>query len=507
MNTSVGIRLSWARQYIREPRLMQDGLFGHGLGMVLAIPFVVVLETDIAVIDNFCASKYTSKHNEAESPVFMGGKGGLMSTIREVLVPEVGESIAGGQILTWFKQSQDLVKQGEPLFELETDKITLTVPAEYSGVLTVLVPAGTDVLVNQKVAMLEISQTGAMQASSTDSSRTVSTEAHSVPHVANKVVMDETQHTSTPVFGPEIPKHISPHRSELVTEAFETSGRVGRILKEDSILHLQHSPAAEQHVAQKTAMPASIPKPITVTNSAPQDTTSVPTQSRKRMSPIRKRIAERLVEAQHTAAMLTTFNEVDMSSAMQLRQQYQDAFSKKYGIKLGFMSFFVKAVVSALQSCPELNAFIDGDDIVYNHVYNVGIAVGTERGLVVPVVRNAEQLNFAEIELMIAQLAQKAKDKKLSLDDLSGGTFSITNGGIYGSLLSTPILNPPQSGILGMHGIKKRPVVVDDNIVIRPMMYLALSYDHRIVDGAEAVTFLRRVCDCIEHPERLLLGV
>jgi 2-oxoglutarate dehydrogenase E2 component (dihydrolipoamide succinyltransferase) len=250
------------------------------------------------------------------------------------------------------------------------------------------------------------------------------------------------------------------------------------------------------------AKPAAAPAP-----QAPATVGPDVRQTRKKMTPIRKRIAQRLIQAQSEAAILTTFNEVDMTNIMALRKQYQDSFVKKYGIKLGFMSFFVKAVVDALQNVPGINAFIEGDEIVQNHFYDIGIAVGTERGLVVPVVRNADQLNFAEVEMEIGNLAKKARDKRLTLDDLSGGSFSITNGGIYGSLLSTPILNPPQSGILGMHGIKKRPVAVGDKVEIRPMMYLALSYDHRLVDGKEAVTFLKRIVECIENPERILLDV
>ncbi len=225
------------------------------------------------------------------------------------------------------------------------------------------------------------------------------------------------------------------------------------------------------------------------------------------MTPIRKRIAERLVQAQHTAAILTTFNEVDLTQAMAFRKRHQEVFEKRHGVKLGFMSFFVKAVVIALKEIPDVNAYIDGDDVVYNQFYDIGIAVGTPKGLVVPVVRDADQLGFAGVEKEIADLAKKARDRKLTLDDLSGGSFTITNGGVYGSLISTPILNPPHSAILGMHGIKKRPMVIDDKIEIRSMMYLALSYDHRLIDGKEAVTFLRRIIECVEEPERMLLEV
>ncbi len=412
----------------------------------------------------------------------------------DIVVPEVGESVTGGEIVTWFKENGSTVNPGDPLFELETDKITLTVPAEQGGVLVIKAGVGEEVTVGQVVATLDASGAAAPAPE---------TPKAEVPKEAPKEEKSAPPAAAAPSHGSarsnELPDgSVHPSAQRLASQEnvdlnhVQGTGKGGRILKEDVINTIKN------------------PRPAAPAPSATVAKTSVEAgerQTRQRMSPIRRKIAARLVEAQQTAAILTTFNEADMTNIMALRKKYQDNFVKKYGIKLGFMSFFVKAVVDALQSIPEINAYIDGDDIVYNHFYDIGIAVGTDRGLVVPVIRNAEQLNFAEVELEIGNLAKKAREKRLTLDDMTGGSFSITNGGIYGSLLSTPILNPPQSGILGMHGIKKRPIAVGDHVEIRPMMYLALSYDHRIVDGAGAVTFLKRICECIENPERILLDV
>jgi 2-oxoglutarate dehydrogenase E2 component (dihydrolipoamide succinyltransferase) len=278
----------------------------------------------------------------------------------------------------------------------------------------------------------------------------------------------------------------------------EGTGRGGRITKGDVLAHLAPSPSDAG-----TSTPTS-PAPSAPTS---EPRASLPRETRKRMSGIRQKIAQRLVEAQHTAAILTTFNEADMTRVMELRARYKDAFKTRHGVGLGFMSFFVKAVVEALKAFPEVNGRVEGQDIVYNNVYDIGVAVSTDRGLMVPVVRDADALSFAEIEKAIAGYAAKARDNTIAVSDLQGGTFTITNGGVFGSLLSTPILNPPQSGILGMHAIQKRPVAIDDQVVIRPMMYLALSYDHRIVDGRGAVSFLVRVKECIENPERLMLEI
>lgn len=414
----------------------------------------------------------------------------------EIKVPEVGESVTGGEIVTWFIENGAAVNPGDPLFELETDKITLTVPAEQGGVLTIQAGVGEEVTVGQVVATLsEGGATAAPAAPKAESSPKADSTAAPAPATPSAPAASHGSARSNEL--PDGKAHPSAQRlaqqANVDLGTVQGSGKAGRILKED-VIHAIQNP--------KPATPAPAAAPAATKAVAPGER-----QTRQRMSPIRRKIAARLVEAQQTAAILTTFNEADMTNIMALRKRYQDGFVKKYGLKLGFMSFFVKAVVDALQAIPEINAYIDGDEIVYNHFYDIGIAVGTDRGLVVPVVRNADQLNFAEVEMEIGNLAKKARDKRLTLEDLTGGSFSITNGGIYGSLLSTPILNPPQSGILGMHGIKKRPVAVGDKVEIRPMMYLALSYDHRIVDGAGAVTFLKRICECIENPERMLLDV
>ena len=403
----------------------------------------------------------------------------------DIKVPDPGESISEGVILTWFKQSGEQVAVGDALYELETDKITLTIEAEHAGVLSIARGEGEEVEVGEVVATID-------PAGKASGAQPKAEAPAATPSAA----------PGEAILSPAA-KHLA-QKHGVDTTGVVGSGKDGRILKED-ILRLAESKQAAPAPAPKPAAPK--PKPLPALPKIKPTSGPTERQTRKPMTPIRKRIAQRLVEAQSTAAILTTFNEVDLSAIIAIRKKYQDMFVKKYGIKLGFMSFFVKAVVDALQSIPQLNSYIDGEEIVQNHFYDIGIAVGTERGLVVPVVRNAEQLKFAEVEASIAQLGKKARDKKLTLDDLKGGSFTISNGGVYGSLMSTPILNPPQTGILGMHGIKKRPVAVGDKIEIRPMMYLALSYDHRVVDGREAVTFLKRVVECCENPERMLLEV
>jgi 2-oxoglutarate dehydrogenase E2 component (dihydrolipoamide succinyltransferase) len=304
------------------------------------------------------------------------------------------------------------------------------------------------------------------------------------------------------------------------TSQLEGSGKDGRILKEDVQQYLERAEAAPEankepvepkKAASETPTKPSAqqaPKPAAATERVADPHERVTERTtRTPMTRIRQRIAERMVQAQQSAAILTTFNEVDMTNAMALRKQYNERFQERYEVKLGFMSIFVKAVVDALQTVPEVNAQIDGNDIVHNHYYDIGVAVSTDRGLVVPVVRDADRLSFADIEVEIARLAKKARDRTITLEDLSGGVFTISNGGVYGNMMSTPILNPPQSGVLGMHAIKKRPVVVDDEVRVRPMMYVAMSYDHRLVDGREAVTFLKRVVECVENPERMMLEV
>jgi len=385
----------------------------------------------------------------------------------EVKVPSVGESITEGTIARWLKKDGETVRAEEPLFELETEKATTEVAAPASGALRITVPEGKTVAVGSVVAQIE--------------------EGATAPAA-----------TAVPPPASEPEPRVSPAARRLAAETgvdvrqVKGTGRDGVILKEDVQAH------AEQRPAPAEPPPA---KPQAARPAAGER------ETRQRMSAIRQRIAERLVAAQRNAAILTTFNEADLSAVLALRAQYKEDFQKKHGVGLGFMSFFVKACVEALKEFPEVNARIDGADIVYHHYCNIGVAVSTERGLMVPVVRDADRLSFAEVEKAIAALAEKARQGKITVEDLTGGTFTITNGGVFGSLLSTPLLNPPQSGILGMHAIQKRPVAVGEEVVIRPMMYLALSYDHRIIDGREAVRFLVRVKECVEHPERMLLEV
>ena len=428
--------------------------------------------------------------------------------LAEVKVPEVGESITEGTLVQWFKEEGDIVRIDDPLFELETDKVTLEVPSEYAGRIRPLVAAGETVNIGQVVASVD----------------TDAAEEAEVPTL--QPAAEATTPPAAPSEGPPISppaglpqasakvaemadrESLSPAVRRMVEEfqldpgAIAGTGREGRITKEDVVRHLQTvtaPPAQPDPVAPKAAPPA-VPAPATAPPATERET-------RKPMSPLRQRIAERLLEAKQTTAMLTTFNEADMTNVFALRARHKQAFKEKHDISLGFMSFFVKASVDALQAIPQLNARIEGDEIVENHYYDIGVAISSDKGLVVPVVRDTDRLSFAGVELAIADLAERVRTKKITLADLSGAVFTISNGGVFGSLLSTPILNPPQSGILGMHAIKKRPIVVNDEIVIRPMMYLALSYDHRVVDGREAVTFLKRIVECIENPERMMLEV
>jgi 2-oxoglutarate dehydrogenase E2 component (dihydrolipoamide succinyltransferase) len=403
----------------------------------------------------------------------------------EVKIPAVGESITSGVLSVWHKKTGDTVSDGEALFTLETDKISTEVPAPGAGKLQIHVDAGQEVKIGEVVALLDES----VKAPTQSAKPSAPAEAPGLP------AQREYNETLSPAA-----RRIVEEEKVKPAEVAGT-GKHGQITKSDLIQYLE-SKSPPQSPAKPSAQPAhapAIPASTTVPPEPPSRTT------RRKMSPLRKKIAAQLVLAQQNAAMLTTFNECDMSAVMQLRSQYQETFQKRHGVKLGFMSFFIKAVVDALQSVPAMNARIDGDDLIENHYYDIGVAVGTERGLVVPVVRDADKKSFAELEKVVATYAGKARDGKLGLDDLTGGVFTITNGGIYGSLLSTPILNPPQSGILGMHKIQSRPMVIGDKIEVRPMMYLAVSYDHRVVDGKEAVTFLVRIKDCVEAPARLLL--
>lgn len=425
----------------------------------------------------------------------------------EVKIPAVGESITSGVLSAWHKNNGDVVSDGEALFTLETDKISTEVPAVGSGKLQIQVDAGQEVKIGQVVGLLEESvkaAKGTNQPSSTgtaDSAGSAPKAVAAQPGAATLAPIGET----VPANQQERNETLSPAARRIAEEEqiklsdVAGTGKHGQVTKTDLVefLEAKGSPPLP-------AKPSAAPSPKADPSPSPA---TVPSSrfTRRKMSTLRKKIAAQLVLAQQSAAMLTTFNECDMSAVMQLRSQYQESFQKRHGTKLGFMSFFIKAVVDALQSVPNMNARIDGDDLVLNHYYDIGVAVGTERGLIVPVIRDADKKTFAELEKEVAAYAGKARDGKLTLDDLTGGVFTITNGGIYGSLLSTPILNPPQSGILGMHKIQNRPMAIGDKIEVRPMMYLAVSYDHRVVDGKEAVTFLVRVKECVEAPTRLLL--
>ncbi len=395
---------------------------------------------------------------------------------KEIRVPALGESVTEATIAKWFKNVGDAVKADEPMVELETDKVTVEVPAPASGKLTsIAAAAGTTVNVGALLGAIEEGAAGAA----------------AKPAAAAPVAAPAALKIAEPT---KVEAPLSPAVRKIVTEnkldpaTIPATGRDGRLTKGDVIEQLA------KPVATPVSMPAAAPAPSGG-------------EERVKMSRLRLTIASRLKEAQNTAAMLTTFNEVDMSAVMALRNSFKDVFEKKHGVKLGFMSFFAKAVIQALKDVPAVNAEIDGEDLVYKNYYHLGVAVGTEKGLVVPVVRDADRMSFATIEKTIADYGKKARDGQLQIADMQGGTFTISNGGVYGSLMSTPILNAPQSGILGMHKIQDRPVAIGGQVVIRPMMYLALSYDHRIVDGKEAVTFLVRVKESLEDPQRALLDL
>lgn len=413
----------------------------------------------------------------------------------DIDVPNVGESVAEVTIASWMKQVGDTVEKDEAIVELETDKAAQELVAPRAGVLTeILVSEGDIAKIGQTIARLgESASGGSSDAKADTSSGGSSASSSSDDETANDVAVM-----------PAAAKII--RENDLDASKIDGTGKDGRILKSDAQSALEAGTAKKSAPAPAAApTPPSVPAPAPAAPSAPRELGE--REERVRMSRLRQTIARRLKDAQNTAAMLTTYNEADMSEIMALRNKYKELFVSKHGVKLGFMSFFVKACVEALKDIPSVNAEIDGTDIIYKNFYDISIAVGTDKGLVVPVLRDADKLSLAGIEKGIGDLGAKARDGNLSMDDMRGGTFTISNGGVYGSLMSSPILNPPQSGILGMHKIQKRPVVVDDQIVIRPMMYLALSYDHRIVDGKEAVTFLVRVKECLEDPERLLLDL
>lgn len=433
----------------------------------------------------------------------------------EIKIPSLGESVQEGTIARWVVGDGEIVEADATLLELETDKAMMEIPAEVGGRVEILVAEGETVEVGQVVARITPAEgaatgrkpksepAGADKAASEGDPEAAAADAADKPAATPAPEAAKTGSADVAKLSPAVERMVRKH--DLDPAGIDGTGPGGRILKQDIERHMAAGKdKAPRNGADKPAATAAA-KPAAPAAAAATATADGPEQERVPMSRIRKRIAERLVEAQHTAAILTTFNDVDMSAVMALRKRHRDSFEKRHGVRLGFMSLFGRAVVLALQELRELNAYIEGDEIVYHRHVHLGIAVGTDRGLMVPVIRKADTLSLAGLEAAIGEMAERTRNNRITPDDLAGGTFSISNGGVYGSLLSTPILNPPQSGILGMHRIEERPVVVDGEIVIRPMMYLALSYDHRIVDGEQAVTFLVRVKQYLEDPARMLI--
>jgi 2-oxoglutarate dehydrogenase E2 component (dihydrolipoamide succinyltransferase) len=430
----------------------------------------------------------------------------------EVKIPAVGESITSGVVSAWHKKSGEFVNEGEALFTLETDKVSTQIVAEKAGVLETKVPEGQEVKIGEVVAIIDDSRRPAAEKKEEKPKKKEPEEKKPEPEkkaaavaagdlsaVASAKADDRgRRETATPpvVLSPAVRRIVE--EEKLEPEKIHGTGEGGRVTKGDVL-------AAAQQRGKAGLSAVASAKPGEKTESREVEPSGDGRFVRKKMSPLRRKIAQQLVMAQHTAAILTTFNECDMSAVQELRRSKQEEFTKKNGVKLGLMSFFVKACVEALKSVPVVNGHIEDEDFIQNNFYDIGVAVGTERGLVVPVVRDADKKSFAGLERNIADYASRARDGKLKIEDLQGGTFTITNGGVYGSLFATPILNPPQSGILGMHKIMSRPVAVDGKVEVRPMMYLALSYDHRAIDGKEAVTFLIKVKDCIEDPKKLPL--
>lgn len=416
----------------------------------------------------------------------------------EIRVPQLGESVSEATVAKWFKKVGDAIAVDEPLVELETDKVTVEVPAPSAGVLTAISAAtGSEVSVGAVLGTVDpkgIATTNKAPAKPAAAPNGASQPAAQAPaKTATPAVIKASSSSTT--LAPSVQRIVQ--ENKLDPASIPATGPKGNITKGDALAQMTSKGAESPQTSSRETRP---PQPL-----APR--TDHPQEERVRMSKLRQKIAQRLKEAQNTAAILTTFNEVDMSAVMALRNQFKDNFEKKHGVKLGFMSFFVKAAIAALKELPSVNAKIHGDEIIYKNYYDIGVAVSTPQGLVVPVLRNADQLSFPAIEGAINDLGKRARDGQLSIPELTGGTFTITNGGVFGSLMSTPILNPPQSGILGMHKIQNRPIAVEDKIEIRPMMYLALSYDHRIIDGREAVTFLVRIKELVENPQRLLLDI
>jgi 2-oxoglutarate dehydrogenase E2 component (dihydrolipoamide succinyltransferase) len=456
----------------------------------------------------------------------------------EIKVPGVGESVTEATLAEWFKKDGDRIQKDEPLFVIETDKVTLEVVAEADGILSIKVQAGETVAIGAVVGTIEPETATATkmkpeekepEAEKASAEETRPGEEKEPPpkEVAEKEKREEKEAPQEEVVGnekaektpekkedrpPLSPQLLAPSVRDLISKKnvdvnkIEGTGPDGRITRGDVLLYLESTveKTAEEKADEDRKADAS-EKKMEEAAEAPQDEKRQ--TSREPMSQIRRRIAARLLEAKQNTAMLTTFNEIDMHRVQDIRAQFKESFKQRYDVSLGLMSFFIKATTEALKEYPEVNAFIDNGEIVYHHYCHIGIAVGAEKGLVVPVIRHADKLSFAELEQAIVDYVDKIRDNRLELADLEGGTFTITNGGVYGSLLSTPILNMPQSGILGMHKIEKRPVVVNDKIEIRPMMYVALSYDHRIIDGRQAVTFLKRIKECIENPERMMMEI
>ena len=413
----------------------------------------------------------------------------------EIRVPQLPESVADATLVAWHKQPGDAITRDENLADLETDKVVLEVPAPANGVVKeIKIKSGTVVTSGQVLAIIE---EGAAAGAS------VAAKSAAAPSVSQAAAGGSNGHTSAEAAG-----KLSPSVRRLVEEnkldpgAIPASGKDGRLTKSDVVDFLGKKQAQGGAESAPASAPPVAPTPPSVARPA-----GGRTEQRVPMTRLRQRIAQRLVEAQSTQALLTTFNEVDMTAVQELRARYKDRFEKNHGVKLGFMAFFVKASIEALKKFPAVNAFIDGNDVLYHEYYDIGVAVSTDRGLMVPIVRDADVKSFAAIEKEIAEYAKKAREGTIAIEDLTGGTFSITNGGVFGSLMSTPIVNAPQSAILGMHKTQERPMVVNGQIAIRPMMYLAVTYDHRIIDGREAVQFLVTIKDCLEDPGRMLLGV
>ena len=413
----------------------------------------------------------------------------------DVKMPNVGESVQEGVIHKWRVKAGDYVNRDDVLVELETDKATVEVVAESSGVIDIIKKQGETVAIGELMARIDNTAAAPAGKSSSQASAVPPPPAPAAAAPVSAPAPAPSKSGADLPLSPAVRRMTEEH--QINPAAVQGTGKDGRLTKGDVIAHMDGG-------GKPAPAPAVAPVP---TFAKPQAVPGSRTERREPMTMLRRKIAERLVHAQETAAILTTFNEIDMSNVMRIRNDYKDKFKEKYGVGLGFMSFFIRAAVEALKAYPAVNGWIEGNDIVYHDYYDIGVAVSSNRGLVVPVIKDADRLSMAELELSVADYGRRARDGKLSVDEMTGGTFTVSNGGVFGSLMATPILNPPQSGILGMHKIEERPVVVNGQIVIRPMMYVALSYDHRIIDGKESVGFLVKIKECIEDPTRILVGV